>query len=266
MRLSQPITQGGQTFLHRMRMLGQIFRLAFFFSSMVTLFTFCLLCFYSFTNHQVDLYIKTLAHKIRGHPSPHDAAFLLTVHKKIALCGFITLGIGCLFGFLLFLFWKKQGIKTQAKETIAGTIFVSSAELTKQVIANKNASSIHLMDVPLIKGTENQHMLITGTTGSGKTNAFKHLLHQVRDKRAVILDTTGEFVEKYYNPATDVIMNPFDERFPGWDLWAECTEIYHYDEIAESLIPQSAQDPFWSQSSRTLLAEILKHLEQKKNT
>ena len=107
-------------------------------------------------------------------------------------------------------------------------------------------------------------MLITGTTGSGKTNAFKHILNQIKGEKTIILDTTGEFVQKYYNPSQDIILNPFDHRFPGWDLWEECQEIYHYDEIAESLIPQSGNDPFWTNASRILLAEILKYLAQKK--
>lgn len=263
MRLSPPVTQGGQTFLHRLRMWGQIVRLAFFFSSIAALFTFSILCFYNLTSAHIDAYIKITASNIMGRPSFHHAAFLKIIHRKIGMYVSISLAVGCLSGTLLFLLWQRQGLKAQAKETVAGMAYASSKDVIKQITARKAASSIHLMDVPLIKGTENQHMLITGTTGSGKTNAFKHLLRQIRNKRAVILDTTGEFAEKYYNPETDIIMNPFDGRFPGWDLWAECTQIYHYDEIAESLIPQSGHDPFWAQSSRTLLAEILKHLEQK---
>lgn len=262
MRLSPPVTQGGQTFLHRLRMWGQIVRLAFFFSSMITLFTFLILCFYNFTSDHVDLYIKIIANKVMGR-TISNTKFLCTIHNKMALYGWISLSIGCLFGTLLFLLWQRQGLKAQAKETIAGMAYAPAKDVIKQIANRKAASPVLLMDVPLIKGTENQHMLITGTTGSGKTNAFKHLLHQIRDKRAVILDTTGEFVEKYYNKEIDIIMNPFDERFPGWDLWAECTQVYHYDEIAENLIPQSGHDPFWAQSSRTLLAEILKHLAQK---
>ena len=264
MRLSPPITQGGQTFLHRLRMWNQIVRLAFFSSSMVSLFTFCILCFYNFTGTQVDTSIKILSYNIKGMPLPfYSAKFLHAILHKITLYICVALGTGCLFGLLLFLLWQRQGLKAQAKETLAGSTCVPHQDVIKKIRSRSAASSVHLMDVPLIKGTENQHMLVTGTTGSGKTNAFKHLLHQIRDKRAVILDTTGEFVEKYYDPEKDIIMNPFDARFPGWDLWAECVHTYHYDEIAESLIPPSGHDPFWTQSSRTLLAEILKHLHQK---
>lgn len=262
MRLSPPVTQGGQTFLHRLRMWGQIVRLAFFSSSVIALLIFGALCFYNFTEVHLDVYIKTIAHTIKGLPTPNPK-LLHVIHRKIALYSWIAVSTGCIFGAILFLLWQRQGLKTQAKETIAGTAYAPAKEVIKQIAARKAASPIHLMSLPLIRGTETQHMLITGTTGSGKTNAFKHLLSQIRDSRAVILDTTGEFVEKYYNPETDIIMNPFDKRFPGWDSWAECSEVYHYDEIAESLIPKSGHDPFWAQSSRTLLAEILKYLKQK---
>ena len=134
------------------------------------------------------------------------------------------------------------------------------------IYRNRQASHISLMDLPLIKDTETQHMMITGTTGSGKTNAFKHLMNQTRDQKAVIVDPTGEFLHAYYDPRCDVVMNPFDERFPGWDLFGECREPYRYDEIAESLIPASDHDLFWTQSAKTVLSSILSSLVETKET
>ena len=205
-----------------------------------------------------------MAYEVNGLAPPD----LLTKSRHIILHQiifyiWISLGVGCLVGTLLFILWRRQGVKAQTKETLAGATYASCKDVIRKITSQKAASPLHLMNLPLIKGTETQHLLITGTTGSGKTNAFKHLLNQIRNKRAIVLDTTGEFVEKYYDPSKDIILNPFDARFPGWDLWAECHKTYHYDEIAESLIPHSGQDPFWTQSSRTLLVEILKHLEHK---
>ena len=92
----------------------------------------------------------------------------------------------------------------------------------------------------MIKDSETQHMMITGTTGSGKTNCFHHLLPQIRTlgQRALIVDTTGEFVSRYYREGKDIILNPLDARSESWSPWVECTEDYHFEELASNLIPQ----------------------------
>ncbi len=50
---------------------------------------------------------------------------------------------------------------------------------------------------------------------------------------------SGVFVERYYNPEKDIILNPFDERSAPWNPWCECHDQYDYDALAESFIPQS---------------------------
>ncbi len=94
-------------------------RLAFFFSSLISLLTFGILCFYNFTEAHIDLFIKAIAHKLKGLPTP-DPKALYIIHHKIALYGWIALGVGCVFGTLLFLLWQRQGLKAQAKETHCG--------------------------------------------------------------------------------------------------------------------------------------------------
>lgn len=277
MRLSQPVTQGGQTFLHRMRMLGQIIRVASFFSAVVTLFTFGLLCYRTFSEKNVDRYIFAWhARLVQYFWGPHEifhnyrvsysvettARFLTYVHKTLLSYLYIGIAAGLVVFVIMFIVWNRQGVLAHTKKTIAGASIQPQKKVIRMIYRKRQASRLKLMNLPLIKDSETQHMLITGTTGSGKTNAFKHLMNQIRDQKAVILDTTGEFVSKYYDPVHDILMNPFDTRFPGWDLWEECRQVYHYDEIAESLVPQSGHDPFWAQSARTLLAEILKKLSE----
>lgn len=276
MRLSQPVTQGGQTFLHRMRMLGQIIRLASFFSTIAALTTFGTLCYCTFSERHIDYYISAWHARLTQYfYGPRKIfqnqqvsffveateRFLRTVHKKLLSHLTISVLVGLVVFIIIFIIWNRQGIQAHKKRTIAGSSIQPQKLVIKMIYKKKKASHMKLMNVPLIKNTETQHMLITGTTGSGKTNACKHLLNQLRhqeDQIVIVLDTNGEFVDDYFNPKSDILMNPFDKHFPGWDLWKECEQIYHYDEIAESLIPQSGNDPFWAQSSRTLFAEILK--------
>lgn len=105
-------------------------------------------------------------------------------------------------------------------------------------------------------------MLITGTTGSGKTNAFHILLPQIRKRRnrAIVVDITGDYVARYYNSETDIILNPLDIRSQNWHPWADCHSDAHYDVLAESFIQSKGnlKDPFWDNASRVILKTALR--------
>src|SRR5690606_3010550 len=120
--------------------------------------------------------------------------------------------------------------------------------------------------VPLLKNRETSHILITGTTGSGKTNCLNTLLPTIRNRpnKALIVDLTGDFVARYYRPGLDLILNPFDERSEHWSPWAECLNPSHYDTLAAALAPKTSyQDSFWDTAGKALLSSALKELSQK---
>ena len=116
----------------------------------------------------------------------------------------------------------------------------------------------------LIKDAETRHILVTGTTGCGKTNLFDIILPQIRKRRnkGIIIDIKGKYVAKYYDPNTDFIFNPFDHRSVDWDIWADCQKESHYDSFANSIIPEKKNnhDDVWDKSSRIVLVEALKQL------
>ncbi|KJV70880.1 type II/IV secretion system family protein, partial [Orientia tsutsugamushi str. UT76] len=64
--------------------------------------------------------------------------------------------------------------------------------------------------LPLVKNSERLHILITGTTGTGKTNMLNELLPQIRlhKDRAIIVDTTGAFTDRFFDPKCDKLLNP----------------------------------------------------------
>src|SRR3546814_1190463 len=69
-------------------------------------------------------------------------------------------------------------------------------------------------------------------------------------KRAIVYDTAGTFVETFYRPGKDILLNPLDERTAIWSPWVDVPNDYHYDQIAESTIPDKHGDPFWSKAAR----------------
>jgi len=283
MALSNHLAQGGQTFLHKVRMLRQVLGLAFRLGLVVGILVFGALMVRNVPLHVYEHVWKLLEAKatvwVMGdnaqmrnedggfvyardratHPGfLYNVAVYLPYHlKHSALYGGMTL-LGIMG--LAFVYWSLKGRSDKRRKHLAGSKLVSVQELTRQLKCSNKASDIMLGDLSLVKDSETQHMLITGTTGSGKTNCFHTILPQIRNKRqrAVIVDTTGEFVDRYYRPGKDILLNPLDERSVPWHPWAECTEDYHYDELATNLIPHTGHDPFWINSARTVLTETLK--------
>lgn len=115
---------------------------------------------------------------------------------------------------------------------------------------------------------EPEHILICGAPGTGKTNIIIKMLAGIRQrgKRAIVYDTAGTFVEKFYRPGIDVLLNPLDVRSDCWSPWVDVPKDYHYDQIAESTIPDKAGDPFWAKSARGTLVAVLRKLARQQRT
>ncbi len=178
----------------------------------------------------------------------------------MALAGFLT----------VMALWFFMGRRQKQTDHQRGTTLLPWRKLANLIKRENQASDLNFGELPLLKNKESSHILITGTTGSGKTNSFHSLLSQVRRRadRAVILDVTGDYVSRYYNKKTDIILNPLDKRSLPWNPWADCHLDSHYDVLAESLIQPKGRnsDPFWDKASRALLKTALrKYAYHKKN-
>ena len=169
---------------------------------------------------------------------------------------------------LVIIFFFVRGKLSTAKKHISGNIVAPVWKVALRLKFNRKASPIKLGKLPLVKGTETQHLLVTGGTGSGKTNCFHHLIAQIRkqSQRAVIIDTTGAFVERYYREEQDLILNPFDDRSVPWHPWIECQDSFDYEALAESFIPQSYSDheKYWNTAARSLFSSVLAKLKEEK--
>jgi type IV conjugative transfer system coupling protein TraD len=106
---------------------------------------------------------------------------------------------------------------------------------------------------------EQSHAMLIGTTGTGKTVELSALVSQIRERRhrAVIFDLTGAFIERFYDPARDIILNPLDARCPQWSIFHECDSEAEFTTAWEALIPHDGgtSEPFWVQAARMLGVE-----------
>ena len=125
--------------------------------------------------------------------------------------------------------------------------------------------------VPYPWRLEQSHAMLIGTTGTGKTVAMRELLAQIRERgqRAVVFDLTGAFIEAFYRPETDVILNPLDARSPQWSIFEDCTDEAELTAAAEALIPHDGggSEQFWVLAARMLFVEMcLKLMKEKRAT
>jgi type IV conjugative transfer system coupling protein TraD len=158
--------------------------------------------------------------------------------------------------------WFFMGRSHKKPEHKRGTTYSPWKTLAHILKQNKQESDLLVGELPLLKDKETSHILLTGTTGSGKTNGFHVLLPQIRARgdRAIVVDITGTYVSRYYNPEKDIILNPLDMRSLAWHPWADCILDSHYDVLAESLIQpkEKSKDPFWDEAARSVLKTALR--------
>lgn len=112
---------------------------------------------------------------------------------------------------------------------------------------------------------ENRHILATGTTGAGKTRLFFQVFDQAmaRGDKAIIVDHGGEMSKRYYREG-DIILNPFDKRFPGWSPYNEIRSPWDHDNIGRFVIPDGTGDGAqWHGYAQQLFAAASKRLRDR---
>jgi type IV conjugative transfer system coupling protein TraD len=155
--------------------------------------------------------------------------------------------------------WLKNRGESQTENTLLKGDTISSKEAVAALIKKQNLNSdLVLAGLPLIRGKETSHILLHGTIGSGKSNGIKELLDQIRRRgdRAILYDKSCNFLEEFYIPNHDVLLNPMDTRGESWHLWRECRDSADFDSLAAAQIPMplSTSDPFWVNAARTIFS------------
>jgi len=252
---------GGQTTAHGVRMLRQVVKIALIVSLIVLIATFSYRM-YTMVPHDryTDFvrYFKAIGrwdeHAWNHYSDRMDEVWSFAIRQikpslKVAAAAFISvLGIFQVRGLV-----SKRTRKVKSKSPIKRPFF-----------KNPFHKGFFLGKASLPKKTENTHILVTGGTGSGKTNAFHHILKQVEEKtqKAIILDTTGVFVKRYYKESRgDIILNPFDAkgRSKHWSPWLDAADEIEYEALAKSFIPNKAKDhdSFWKEAAATVFSSLL---------
>lgn len=164
-------------------------------------------------------------------------------------------------------YFTRTGKGLGSNEYLRGAHFGTIRQIRRALWREKKGP-IRIGGVPVPADFETEHLLICGAPGTGKTNIIVKMLGGIRGegKRAIVYDTAGTFVEKFYRPGVDTLLNPLDARSAHWSPWVDVPQEYHYDQIAESTIPEPHGDPFWAKASRGTLVAVLRKLARQKHT
>ena len=107
---------------------------------------------------------------------------------------------------------------------------------------------------------EQSHAMLIGTTGTGKTVAISAMIEEARAKgqSCVVFDLTGAFIEQFYDPQCDTILNPLDARCPQWNLFDECRTEADFWTAADALVPHDGggDAQFWVLGARALFVKF----------
>lgn len=180
--------------------------------------------------------------------------------RNAAVIGALT-SVGL--AFLIVLLWWNYGRQKMQDNLLRGAQLVEGPQLKKLMEARKDCSPYEIAGVPMRKGSETLHTMLAGAQGTGKSQQFFRLMKQwrARGKRAIIYDPTGEFTQAFFREGKDVLMNPLDARSPNWNIWNEIERDYHFDNMANGLIPDPAEaDPFWAKAGRMVLKDVYRVL------
>ncbi|MGC4250986.1 MAG: type IV secretion system DNA-binding domain-containing protein [Sphingobium sp.] len=164
-------------------------------------------------------------------------------------------------------YFTRTGRGLGSNEYLRGARFGTIRQV-KRALWRQAKGPLLIGKVPVPEAYEPEHILLCGAPGTGKTNLIVGMLEGIRKsgQRAIVYDTAGTFVEKFYRQGTDMLLNPLDQRTARWSPWVDVPRDYHYDQIAESTIPDKHGDPFWAKAARGTLVAVMRKLARQKHT
>jgi hypothetical protein len=126
-----------------------------------------------------------------------------------------------------------------------------------------------LEDIELPDETATKHLVVSGGTGAGKTQAIHRVLDRVlwgagNGEKAIVTDSGGQFWESRSGKA-DLVLNPFDGRSVLWNPFAEIEDTWDFDSLSEALVPDrknqgGSSEEEWRRYARGMISSIMKSL------
>lgn len=129
-----------------------------------------------------------------------------------------------------------------------------------RLAASLKPGQLQIGGVPIPPEDEQQHFLLAGAPGTGKSVTLRQMLAVIRERgeKAIVYDPVGDMVSQFYRPGIDTILNPLDARDGGWNIWND-VERHEYPSFSKSIVPDPTgqADPFWPAAAQAVLQSLL---------
>ena len=186
----------------------------------------------------------------------------------VSLLFFPVFGIGYL---LLFSWINKRTEKTEFVRGADLIPFNRMKEQLEQAVAKENTRNpLRLGEVELSDSVSRLHMLILGTSGTGKSVCLNRFIKSLKGQgTSVVYDVKGEFCGKHYTEdEKDIIFYPFDKRSVRWCFFNEIRDYPDFDILATSLYepPDDKKDAYWYNAARDVFRTGITYLYKQNKT
>jgi len=206
-----------------------------------------------------------------GEGSRHQSLGRLLALARLTATGERPILLGSLLGggaLAIVLLVSAARILTAARGVAAfrthlrGTRVVSPGRLSR-VTRERRERQVTIAGIPIPTAIECLHLLVGGSTGSGKSVLIREIAFSAlkRGDRIVVADPNGDMVAKFHRKG-DVILNPYDARGLGWTFFNEIRAEYDFKRFALSLVPRgrTREEEEWCAYARLLLRETARKL------
>jgi type IV conjugative transfer system coupling protein TraD len=293
-------TRGGQTTIHFVRMVWQITKKFFKICLVFYFISACLIFYYTtsederyyslkygeayllgevFKSPAVTTNIK-YSNGIEGKTSYASILNSKPVIKKVEqvlvkmiLSFGVSLFAALVLGMLIVRFIYTTGRSQAGDDFIRGNEIVDLKKLNKVIkqfnkTKNKGLSSgITIAGAELPFKFDKSHVLLIGSTGTGKSVNFREALASIRrqGKKAIVYDVAGNFIKHFYRKDKDIILNPMDVRSAYWDIWCDCKTEADFIALGEALMPDGYRKDFFDIAAKMVFSSIAYQLGQQPN-
>lgn len=122
---------------------------------------------------------------------------------------------------------------------------------------------LYIGQVPIPRNVETRHILLVGSTGTGKSQSLYQIAEKIRTRhnRAFVLDLNGAVLSRFACKG-DMVLNPADKRSVQWNPFLDMQDKGDIESLVQATIPSvQGESEEWRSYARTIMQAVLTRLK-----